>query len=102
MPDEVSQLTGSLVTPVGFLMLGARAVPSRKTQTAAVLSVLLLIFHGMVWGTVLFSGWYEAPSVIYQSFALILGVVGTVLGLFLVYIQERRSFQVGTAAERGS
>ncbi len=89
VPEQVTQLVGSVVTPMGFIMLGARVAPSRKTQTAGILTILMLVWHGMIWALILFSGWYASGTKAFGSVAIVLGIIGSVAGLYVAYLQER-------------
>lgn len=88
----VSRMAGSLATPAGFVLLGARAAPSRHVQVAGGLTALMLVVHGMAWGIVLLGGRfgvYGGTELVELSAAVILGILGAVLGCFVVYRQRR-------------
>jgi len=92
MPDVVSRLTSAFATPLAFVILGSRVAPSYRVHVAGVLTVIMLVAQGMFWSVALLSGWYGGGEKIEASIAVLLGVVGTVQGLFLVYLRERSSY----------
>lgn len=88
-PDAISQLVGSITTPIGFILLGSRVAPIRRVQVAGVLAILMVLFHGMylAWMLLGLGGNY---SPIVRWLALPFGIVASVAGLYLVYSRERR------------
>lgn len=88
----VTRMASSLATPVGFVLLGARIAPSRHVQVGGILTAVMLVLHGMVWGMVLLGGRYglfEGAEILELSAATLLGILGALLGGFLVYQQHR-------------
>lgn len=94
-PDFFSQLVGSATTPIGFVLLGARIAPANRVRVAGVLTILMVLFEGVyLAGMLLGMGEHYNPLVRWLS--LPIGVVASILGLFIVYKQERsRAFRKG-------
>ena len=89
MPDEVSQTVSSATLPMGIVLLGTRVAPSHKIHVAGVLVLLSVLLAGMTLGwLVLGVGDY---SLIVTALSVPLWVVASVLALYVVYAQERRS-----------
>ena len=83
LPDRGAQLVSSFMTPIGFVVLGTWVVPVRRTQVAGALAVIMLVFHGMFWGTILFSGWYDTGEIVFNSIGFVIGIASSVLGFFM-------------------
>jgi len=83
----VSRQTSAFITPAAFVVLGTRAAPAYKVHTAGVLAIVMLFAQGMFWGIAL----VVSTSLSLQENALgaLLGVVGTIFGLYFVYRQQR-------------
>lgn len=92
LPDQVSQLVSSFMMPMGFVIFGTWVVPIKRTQVAGALAVIMLVLHGMIWGVALFSGWYETSKMVFDSIAMVLGIIGSLLGF---YIAQKRDIRKG-------
>ncbi len=92
LPTPIARQLGALVSPIGFVVLGARVAPSRQTQTAGVLSILSFLTQGMFAMAIVLRLRTET-STAENLIALIVGVVGTVIGLYIAYLQERQRIQ---------
>lgn len=91
---EVSRIVSSFAMPLAFVALGSRVAPSQRVRVAGILTVIMLVLHGMFWGVSLFSGWYTGSQILEHSGAFTAGIVGTILGLFFAYRRERRLSQL--------
>lgn len=90
LPDAISQLVGSATIPIGFVLLGARVAPTRRVHVAGVLCILMILFQGMYLGGVLF-GLVRDYSPLVKWLSLPIGVAASIVGLYVVYNQERGS-----------
>lgn len=90
LPDVVSRQVSSLVTPGAFVVLGARVAPQVRLYVAGTLGIAMFLMHGMViTAFLLFNDYGPVESVL----SIMLGVIGTVIGIYFVYAQERLSAQ---------
>ena len=89
LPSIVTQELGAFTCPIGFIALGARVAPARKTQVAGLLAILSFLMQGMLLAVIALQ-YRTTLSPMANLIGVILGVAGTVAGLYVVYLQERR------------
>jgi membrane protease YdiL (CAAX protease family) len=86
--NEVSQTISSATVPMGAVLLGARAAPTYKIHVAGALVLLSVLFEGMALGWAVLGIGDFSPVV--MALSVPLGLVGSVVALYVVYKQERR------------
>ena len=90
-PDVFSRVVSALVTPPAFVILGARVAPSHRIHVAIVLAIAMVLLHGMLVGIALVDAVDDNAAEIAVS--VVLGVIGTLGGVFFVYQQEPPSLR---------